>query len=459
MHLNGKRIHILRISGTFMAGIALLAKQSGCNVTGHDTECYSPMKEQLLDNSIKVSLGYDDDLPTADLYIIGNAIKRGNPLLEKILIHGFAYCSGPEWLYREILQHKWVIAVAGTHGKTTTTSMLTWILEKNGKNPSFLIGGIADNMGCSARLTDSDVFIIEADEYDTAYFDKRPKFMHYRPKTLILNNLEFDHADIYKDLDQISTQFHYLIKTVPADGAIIYPEHDVEITDVFSKGCWSKQYTFGLKRDSTGWFYDGSDKYSQFSIGYGQRELGSISWDYIGEHNASNAAAAIAAANHYGVSVHDSITSLNNFKGVKRRLECKGTFAGVTCYDDFGHHPSAISKVLSSMRAATCKESKIIALVELGSYTMRSGIMAPELKTALESCDLAVIMLPKDSTTDFDWQEWSLPLENINMVNDMDCICKIVVSNALPGDTVISFSSRSFNKVHNQLRQSFLQTS
>ncbi|MBT4885221.1 MAG: UDP-N-acetylmuramate:L-alanyl-gamma-D-glutamyl-meso-diaminopimelate ligase [Legionellales bacterium] len=457
MLLNGKRIHILGISGTFMAGVALLAKQSGCIVTGHDRECYSPMKEQLLKHDIKVSLGYDDDLPTADLYIIGNTIKRGNPLLEKILIHGFAYCSGPEWLHREILQHKWVVAVAGTHGKTTTTSMLVWLLEKNGKKPSFLIGGIAENMGCSARLTDSDVFVIEADEYDTAYFDKRPKFMHYRPKTLILNNLEFDHADIYKNLNEIATQFHYLIKTVPADGVIIYPENDAEITNIFSKGCWSKQHTFGLKDNSSGWFYSSSDKYSQFSIGYGQRELGSVSWDCIGEYNASNAIAAVAAANHYGVAVHDAVCALNQFKGVKRRLEHKGTFAGVICYDDFGHHPSALSKVLSSLRCAAIPGAKIIALVELGSYTMRSGIMAAELKDALAKSDLAIIMLPEESSTDFNWQDWSMPLENISVAANMDDICERVVSNALPGDTVISFSSSSFNKVHTQLRQSFLQ--
>ena len=453
-----KTIQVLGVSGTFMAGLAVIAKQLGFVVAGHDTACYSPMKEQLAAHGIPVTIGYDGVLPVADLYIIGNSISRGNPFLETILVQGLAYCSGPEWLYREVLAHKWVIAVAGTHGKTTTTSMLSWIMERAGYNPSFLIGGIAENFGCSARLTNSDLFIIEADEYDTAYFDKRPKFMHYRPKTLVINNMEFDHADIYTSLESIKQQFQYLIRTVPADGSIIYAHDDVNIRDVLTRGCWSKRQGFGGKSQTESWYFSGDGAHQSFDVGYAGKAIARLDWDLCGVHNASNATAAVAAANHYGVPAQEAVTALHRFKGVKRRLEHKGTVAGVICYDDFGHHPTAIAKVLSSLRHQLAKHAKIISMVELGSYTIRSGIMADQLYDALLLSDRVVLVNPA-SQSDFNWTEWGEDKPHITIVNTDEAVCEHVIEHVTAGDIVISFSSRNFHAIHATLKQRLLQTS
>ena len=453
-----KTIQVLGISGTFMAGLAVIAKQLGYSVSGHDTACYSPMKEQLSSHGISVTIGYDEALPVADLYIIGNSISRGNPFLETILVQGLPYCSGPEWLYREVLVDKWVMAVAGTHGKTTTTSMLAWIMERAGHNPSFLIGGIAENFGCSARLTDSDLFIIEADEYDTAYFDKRPKFMHYRPKTLVVNNMEFDHADIYSDLEAIKQQFHYLIRTVPADGSVIYADEDVNIREVLTRGCWSKRQGFGEKSQTDGWYFSDQDGYQSFTVGYAGQGIADVKWGLQGIHNASNAVAAIAAANHYGVSTHQGAAALRQFQGVKRRLEHKGTVAGIVFYDDVGHHPTAIAKVLGSLRHKLAKHAKVISMVELGSYTIRSGVMADHLYDALLLSDRVVLLNPA-SQSDFDWREWVVDKPHIVIADSDEAICDNVVEYATAGDVVISFSSRNFHAIHATLRQRLLQTS
>jgi UDP-N-acetylmuramate: L-alanyl-gamma-D-glutamyl-meso-diaminopimelate ligase len=453
-----KTIHVLGISGTFMAGLAVIAKQLGYAVSGHDNACYSPMKEQLATQGISVTIGYDGTLPVADLYIIGNSISRGNPFLETILVQGLSYCSGPEWLYREVLVDKWVMAIAGTHGKTTTTSMLAWIMERAGHNPSFLIGGIAENFGCSARLTDSDMFIIEADEYDTAYFDKRPKFMHYRPKTLVVNNLEFDHADIYTDLESIKQQFHYLIRTVPADGSVIYAEEDANIREVLTRGCWSKRQGFGERAKTTGWYFADEASYQTFDIGYAGKSIAHVDWGLRGVHNASNATAAVAAANHCGVSAQEAATALHRFKGVKRRLEHKGTFAGVVCYDDFGHHPTAIAKVLSSLRHPLAKHAKIISMVELGSYTIRSGVMADRLYDALLLSDRVVLLNP-GAQSSFDWRAWAADKPHIVVVDTDDAVCEAVVEHVTAGDVVISFSSRNFHAIHATLKRRLLQTS
>lgn len=453
-----KTIHVLGVSGTFMAGLAVIAKQLGYDVSGHDTACYSPMKEQLAAHAIPVTIGYEDILPAADLYIVGNTISRGNPFLETILLQGLPYCSGPEWLYREVLAHKWVIAVAGTHGKTTTVSMLSWIMERAGYNPSFLIGGVANNFGCSARLTDSDIFIIEADEYDTAYFDKRPKFMHYRPKTLVINNIEFDHADIYADIQSIQQQFQYLVRTVPADGHVIYAHNDVNIQDVLQRGCWSKQQGFGMQKQSDSWYYSGDRSYQSFDVGYAGKVMAHVEWDLCGAHNASNATAAIAAANHCGVAVQTAATALRQFEGVKRRLEYKGTVAGIVCYDDFGHHPTAITTVLSGLRHRLPKHAKIISLVELGSYTIRSGMMADQLYDALLLSDRVVLLNP-GAQSDFNWTDWAVNKPHITIVNTETDICDQVIASATPGDVIISFSSRNLHAIHATLKQRLLQTS
>ncbi|MEE3003287.1 MAG: UDP-N-acetylmuramate:L-alanyl-gamma-D-glutamyl-meso-diaminopimelate ligase [Pseudomonadota bacterium] len=452
-----KKIHILGISGTFMAGLALIAKQSGITVSGHDNDCYPPMKDQLAANDINVKLGYaDSDLPPADLYIVGNSIKRGNPLFESILLLGLPYCSGPEWLYHNVLRHKWVIAISGTHGKTTTSSMLTWILESLGYHPSFLIGGIPENMGCSARLTASNVFVIEADEYDTALFDKRPKFIHYRPKTLVINNLDFDHADIYSSLAEISKQFCNLIKTVPSDGSVIALDSDSAVAEVLKKGCWSKQQSLSTDKDSSNWFYSGNEDFSTVMIGYAKRDLATFNLKVFGEHNAKNACMALVAANHFGVPISNAASALNSFLGVKRRLELKGTYAGVRCYDDFGHHPTAIESVLKSLKVGLAPENKIFAIVELGSYTLRSGLMVSQLQKALSYSSMAYLLLASGVDSSYDWTKWADQHESVEIGFGMEDISKNICYTVRPGDIVISFSSRNIVKIHELLRDKLL---
>ena len=362
------RIHILGICGTFMAGIAMLAKQAGHDVSGSDQNVYPPMSTQLQEQGITLLQGYDPAHIDAsvDYVIVGNVIRRGNPAMEYVMEQRIPYVSGPEWLAKHVLQNRRVLAVSGTHCKTTTTCMLAWVLDAAGLHPGFLVGGVPENFGVSARIGQEPFFVIEADEYDSAFFDKRSKFIHYRPEVLILNNLEFDHADIFADLEDVTRQFHYLIRTVPANGRIVYHAQDVNLHTLLDKGCWTPLITFGdadaqwqaklIKEDG-----------SCFDVYQGGVLAGRVTWHLVGLHNVNNALAALAVAVHVGVPVHSAISALAIFENVKRRLEIKGRVNGVTIYDDFAHHPTAIATTLAGLRAKVGKQARIIAVLEFGS--------------------------------------------------------------------------------------------
>lgn len=423
-------IHILGICGTFMAGIAVLAKQQGHHVTGSDKNVYPPMSTQLEEQGIVLFEGYDVEQlkPAPDVIIVGNAMSRGNPCIEYMLDQQLRYISGPQWLAENILQNRWVLAVAGTHGKTTTTSLLTWILENEGLNPGFLIGGIAKNFGVSARLGEK-FFVIEADEYDTAFFDKRSKFIHYHPRTLILNNLEFDHADIFPNLDAIKTQFHHLVRTVPNNGLIVCPHDDDNIKDVLTKGCWTPVKYIGEQNKKN-------------------KLQNNLKWNLLGEHNIQNALAAITAANHVGISTEQAIAALNKFEGIKRRMEVRGKINDITIYDDFAHHPTAITTTLAGLRKCVGKE-RIIAIVELGSYTMRTGAHRDTIAPALNDADMVLIARPKD-----DWgvdaiaQKLKMPAK---VYNSSEEIIQAVINECKPQDHVLIMSNTGFDGIHEKL--------
>ncbi len=393
------RIHILGICGTFMGGLAVLAKQLGHEVSGSDQNVYPPMSNQLRAQGITLMEGYcaENLMPRPDLVIIGNALSRGNSEVEAVLNQGLPYTSGAQWLSENVLQDKWVLAVAGTHGKTTTSSMLAWILEKQGFNPSFLIGGIPLNFGISARLTDSNFFVIEADEYDAAFFDKRSKFVHYRPRTAILNNLEYDHADIFPDLAAIQKQFHHFVRTVPSEGLLIVPEGDMALEETLALGCWTPvTYTSILGEGS--WNADLlTGDGSRFAVYFGVHHQGEVHWNLTGEHNVRNALAAMAAAHHVGVLPHDAIAALSNFQNVKRRMEVLASKDGVTIYDDFAHHPTAIATTLDGLRQHVGGE-KIIAIIEPRSNTMRLGVHQHTLAASLRAADVAIIYQPESQS-------------------------------------------------------------
>jgi len=381
-------IHILGIAGTFMGSLALIAKQLGHTVTGQDQGVYPPMSTQLDEQSISYTQGYDaKDLPEADIFIIGNALSRGNKCVEEILTKQYAYTSGAQWLSENVLRDKWVLAVSGTHGKTTTASMLAWILEYAGYNPSFLIGGVVEDFGVSSRLTDSNFFVIEADEYDTAFFDKRSKFVHYHPKTLVINNLEFDHADIFDSLKDIQKQFHHLLRTVPSDGLIIHPKNNTNIDEVLQMGLYSAEQALPAQQLTT------TDTGSHFDV-----ENNTVSWHLLGEHNMHNGLGAIYAAHHVGVAFDVACEALVKFKGIKRRLEVKHQTDSVTLYDDFAHHPTAIQTTLSGLRAKVGGEN-ILAILELRSNTMKSGIHQQSLVNALKDADQVLVLKPQN----IDW--------------------------------------------------------
>ncbi|WXT99475.1 MAG: UDP-N-acetylmuramate--L-alanyl-gamma-D-glutamyl-meso-2,6-diaminoheptandioate ligase [Catillopecten margaritatus gill symbiont] len=384
-------IHILGIAGTFMGSLALIAKQLGHTVTGQDQGVYPPMSTQLDEQNIAYTHGYHaKDLPEADTYIIGNALSRGNACVEEILNRHYIYTSGAQWLSANVLQNKWVLAVSGTHGKTTTASMLAWILEEAGYNPSFLIGGVVENFGVSSRLTDSNFFVIEADEYDTAFFDKRSKFVHYHAKTLVINNLEFDHADIFDSIKDIQKQFHHLIRTVPNSGQIIHPQGNQNIDAVMAMGIYSEQQILPTVALSL------SEKGTTFTV-----ENSTVDWNLLGEHNLQNGLGAIYAAHHVGVPFDVACEALNTFQGVKRRLEVKCQTDAVTLYDDFAHHPTAIQTTLSGLRTKVGDE-KIIAILELRSNTMKSGVHRQTLVTALSEADQVLILKPESQDWDID---------------------------------------------------------
>jgi len=444
-------IHILGICGTFMGGLAVIARQLGHQVSGSDQNVYPPMSTQLEQQGIVLMEGYRaenlDSKP--DLVIIGNALSRGNPEVEAVLNRGLRYVSGPQWLAEHVLQDKWVLGVAGTHGKTTTTSMLSWILEHQGFNPGFLIGGIPLNFGISARLGESDFFVIEADEYDSAFFDKRSKFVHYRPRTAILNNLEYDHADIFPDLDAIKKQFHHLVRTVPGEGLIISPECDANINDVLAMGCWTPVAKTSINSDAQWNARLINSDGSRFDALLDNQAQGRVEWSLTGEHNVYNALSAIVAAKHVGILPKDAIAALGQFKNVKRRMEVIANINGVTIYDDFAHHPTAIQTTLDGLRKQVGQE-RIIAIVEPRSNTMRLGVHTKTLAESLGHADLAIIYQPE--AMGWDLGELKKYAGNIEICSSLDEIIAKLKFEARYGGHFVLMSNGSFGGIYQRLQ-------
>ncbi len=445
-------IHILGICGTFMGGIALLAREAGHKVSGSDTNVYPPMSTQLEEQEIELMEGYDpahlDCNP--DVVVIGNVMSRGNPVVEAVLERGINYTSGPEWLYQHILRHRWVLAVSGTHGKTTTASMLAWILEYAGLKPGFLIGGVPENFGVSARFGEEPFFVVEADEYDTAFFDKRSKFVHYRPRTLVLNNLEFDHADIFDSLDDIKRQFHHLIRMVPGNGQIISNAAEPELDDVLSQGSWTPVLKFTHQANIESHWRTSNYKADAgaFDVELKGAKQGRVEWPLIGMHNMQNALAAIAAAHHAGVPVDQSIDALNNFQNVKRRLELKADVNGVRVYDDFAHHPTAITTTLAGLRGKVGKE-RIIALLEPRSNTMRMGVHKDALANSLKEADEVLIFSPPD--LDWDINAVIGALSKASVFESVETLVDYVKAEAASGDHILVMSNGAFGGIHGKL--------
>ena len=445
-------VHILGICGTFMGGLALLARDSGYRVSGSDANVYPPMSTQLIESGIAVTDGYDADQlqPAPDCVVVGNALSRGNAAIEGMLNRHLHYTSGPEWLGQHILKDRWVLAVAGTHGKTSTASMLAWILEQAGLAPGFLIGGVPVNFGLSARLGEGRYFVVEADEYDSAFFDKRSKFVHYRPDTLVINNLEYDHADIFADLAEIETQFHHLIRCIPGDGAIIRGEGDA-IDRVLARGVWSAVSTVTAASETTtaGWSWrSGPAPENVFTITTPDGKAYPLRWPLIGAHNAANATAAVAAAAQVGVDPADAVNALASFAGIKRRLELLGAPHNIAVFDDFAHHPTAIAATLSAMRAEQ-SSGKLIALVEPRSNTMRLGQYRTELGAAAQEANHAIWFEPPGL-------DWNLSAaldayEHQEVVSDIDTLLSRALALAHPGDKIVIMSNGGFQGLHTRL--------
>ncbi len=452
-------IHILGICGTFMGGLAALAREAGHRVTGCDAGVYPPMSDQLRTLGIELIEGFGaDQLALApDAYVIGNVVTRGNPLMEAILDAGAAYTSGPQWLADHVLQGRHVLAVAGTHGKTTTTAMLAWILDQAGLQPGFLVGGVPLDFGVSARLGRVDAgpragtgrpFVIEADEYDTALFDKRSKFVHYRPRTAILNNLELDHADIFPDLAAIETQFHHLVRTVPRQGRLLVNARDAALARVLARGCWSEVQRFGTKREEPGGLCARGDPQA-FDVLRGSLRLGRVEWDLLGEHNQMNALAAIGAAEHVGVAPEAACAALGHFKNVRRRLELRGQAGGVSVYDDFAHHPTAMRTTVGGLRRKLGLNARILAVFEPRSNTMKLGTMKAQLPWSVEEADLAFCL-----QGDYGWsaREALAPLGKAAVVADsVDALVAEIARAARPGDHVLCMSNGGFGGLHDKL--------
>jgi UDP-N-acetylmuramate: L-alanyl-gamma-D-glutamyl-meso-diaminopimelate ligase len=440
-------LHILGICGTFMGGIAAIAKQAGFRVTGCDANVYPPMSDQLSALGIELIEGYGaDQLRLApDLWVVGNVVTRGNPLMEAILDRGDRYLSGPQWLAEHLLKGKWVLAVAGTHGKTITSSMLAWILACAGRNPGFLIGGIAPDLQVSARSSTSECFVIEADEYDTAFFDKRSKFVHYRPKTAILNNLEFDHADIFRDLADIERQFHHFVRTVPGAGRIIVNGRDAALKRVLAQGCWTPLEEFGV---AAGWEVGDPDGEGAFEIAWQGRALGRLKWALAGEYNRLNAIAAIAAARHAGVGPEAAIEALSRFSGVRRRLELKGTVRGIKIYDDFAHHPTAIRETIAGLRQRN-HDGRILAVFEPRSNTLKKGVMNDALPGSFAGADRVYIY-----SAGLSWDAGSVfaPLgARARCEANLDALVAAIAAEARDGDQVLVMSNGGFGGIHQKL--------
>ncbi len=444
-------IHILGICGTFMGGIAAIAKESGHKVTGCDANVYPPMSTQLEALGIELVEGFDSTQISLqpDLYVIGNVVSRGNPLMEEILNRGLAYTSGPAWLAEHVLTGRWVLSVAGTHGKTTTSSMLAWILDYAGLKPGFLIGGIPQDFDLSARLGGSrdgtKYFVIEADEYDTAFFDKRSKFVHYRSRTAILNNLEFDHADIFSDLAAIETQFHHLVRTISGNGLIVSNGNDQNLERVLKKGAWTAIERFG---ESQYWRGSPADIDGSFTVFLKRDPIGKLNWTQLGEHNRMNALAAIAAARHAGVSPITSIAALEKFQGVKRRMEIKGVVNGITVYDDFAHHPTAIATTIAGLRHRVGK-ARILAVLEPRSNTMKQGVWKDELAASLQDAEQVFCY-----TANLGWDALGALRslgEKVKASDDIDTLISMIQTSAKPGDYVLIMSNGGFGGIHGKL--------
>jgi UDP-N-acetylmuramate: L-alanyl-gamma-D-glutamyl-meso-diaminopimelate ligase len=440
-------IHILGICGTFMGGIAVIAKQAGHEVTGCDANVYPPMSTQLEAQGIALIEGWDPHQTELkpDLFVIGNVGSRGNPLIEAILAGNLPYTSGPQWLHENVLRDKWVLAVAGTHGKTTTSSMLAWVLEHAGLEPGFLIGGVPMNFGLSARVTASQFFVIEADEYDTAFFDKRSKFVHYRPRTAVLNNLEFDHADIFPDLAAIETQFHHLVRTVPGNGLIVANGREASMERVLARGCWTPVERFGVE---AGWSAGASAADGSFEVRLAGQPQGRVQWDLLGEHNRSNALATIAAARHAGVPVAAGIEGLGRFRNVRRRLEVRGCVNGVTVYDDFAHHPTAIETTVAGLRSKV-GNARILAVLEPRSNTMKLGVMKDSLAPSLAGADRVFCYT---GGVGWDAQAALAALgHKAQCEDDLDRLIASIVAASRAGDHILVMSNGGFGGIHQKL--------
>jgi len=448
-------VHILGICGTFMGGIAAIAKAAGHRVTGSDRNVYPPMSTQLQALGIDVVEGFDASQlkPAPDVVVVGNVMTRGQPVIEALLESTIPYASGPEWLSRAVLKDRWVLAVAGTHGKTTTSSLLAWILEYAGLSPGFLIGGVPANFDTSARLGKEPFFVIEADEYDTAFFDKRAKFVHYRPRTVILNNLEFDHADIYPDLASIQRQFHHLVRIVPGSGRIIWNAGDARLIETLAMGCWTPRE--GFSRDAvahaewTARTLSGADDYSRFDVMQSGQARGTVEWDLIGSHNVENALAAIAAARHAGVPVEQSVEALKSFKGIARRMQVRGEVQGIKVYDDFAHHPTAIELTLDGLRRRVGQQ-RIVAVLEPRSNTMRMGVHRETLAPSLRGADAVYLYAPSD----LGWDAAAVARElgpTAAAEPTLDALLQRLGADLREGDHVLVMSNGGFGGLHGKL--------
>jgi len=455
-----KHIHILGICGTFMGGIAAIAKQLGFRVSGCDANVYPPMSTQLEQLGIELMQGYKVEhlADEPDMVIVGNAMSRGNVMVEHVLDRNIAYTSGPQWLLDNVLKDRWVVAVSGTHGKTTTSSMITWILEYADMKPGYLIGGVPQNFDSSARLGDSPFFVIEADEYDTAFFDKRSKFVHYRPRTLVINNMEFDHGDIFDDLSDIQRQFHHLIRMIPSNGLILSPKNEQAIADTLAQGCWTDtEFSYDaisgteqIKSSVDGWqatklIADGS----QFIVNFKGQEQGVVRWNLIGDFNIDNGLMAIAAARHAGVTTAVAIEALNEFINTKRRLELRGTVSDIRVFDDFAHHPTAIEKTLMGIRA-NVGDKRIIAVLEPRSNTMKSGIHKDSLPASLALADQVFVYQGEDV-------KWSVKqliddcCQPCAVDVDIEQLISKITTYAEPNDTVVVMSNGGFGGIHQKI--------
>ena len=447
-------VHLLGICGTFMAGLATLARSLGHDVSGSDRDAYPPMSEQLAAQGITIKRGYDAAHldPRPDCVVIGNALSRGNPAVERVLNEGPSYQSGPEWLARHVLAGRRVVAVAGTHGKTTTTGMVIWILERAGRAPGYLVGGVAHDLPASAALGDASggsPFVVEADEYDTAFFDKRSKFLHYHPEILVVTGIEFDHGDIFDDVADIRRQFHHLLRTVPSRGLIVRPSPHQEIDAVLEAGCWTAVEDFGL--DAGRWRATlGTDDASRFQVQVDDRAAGEVAWALIGRHNVMNGLAAVAAASALGIDPSEACRHLSSFRGMRRRLEIRGKVNGVTIYDDFAHHPTAISATLQGLRARVGKD-RIVAITEPASNTMRMGLLNDRLGDAFQSADQVWFYRPAG----IEWEPETVvqppKAVDFRVRDSIETIVREATADSRAGDHVVVMSNRSFGGIHGQL--------